>query len=304
MNKRQIKIAIKQNKCLTLAATQIKLEPGEKLLPEDLVSLLNRLQTDSHSFLTPSLGHVQCVVEMTTVGLNLGWVMIPSEQGNLLATPDSTTPDSTTPDSTTLDSGAMQELQEKLTFIAREVVASIDMGNELAHEISRDGMTSNEIINRLQSAPNKLVTRKVTARAAGPQISFVFPDGEHQLGGNLLIPKEYTSDESISINNCQVVRWISEKEIKLRANSLPTDTRFSTFFKKNEFCVRVQRGGVDSSILNCASFSETSFNIDVSRGLLLKNEKHVLQLAKIHNPLAILEAGQSRLNELFKNQES
>ncbi len=293
MNKRQIKTAIQQNKCRTFTGAKINLLKGDRILSDDLVSAIRRLNADSDSFLIHSLGRLQCVIELGHDGLNLSWVMVAGEQGNLLAAPDST-----------LEDGAMQELQEKLTSATREVVGSIDTGNDLAHEISQNGMTSGEVIKRLQSAPNKQVARKVAVRATGPQVSFAFTEGERQLGGNLPMPKEFTSGESISVDNCRGLRWISDKEIKLRVDSPSVDPRLSPFIFKNEFSVRVQRGTVESSILNCALFAETSFNIDVSYGLLLKKEKHVLQLARIHNHSVILEAGRHRLHELLQYQET
>ena len=104
------------------------------------------------------------------------------------------------------------------------------------------------------------------------------------------------------IDNCRVVRRTSKKKIKLCVDSLPEDPRLSPYFHGNEFSLRVQQGTVESSILNCASIAEASVNIEASHGLLLKNEKHVLQLAKIHNHASILKAAQYRLNELYQYQ--
>lgn len=294
MNKRQVRKAIQQNRYSTFTGSAIPLLENGSILGDDLVSLIKRLNSDCALFSTHTLGRLQCVIKSSRDGrMNLNWVVIAGEQGNLFAEPNSG-----------LEEGSMQELQDKLFSVTREVVDSIDFGNDLAHEISQNGITSEELLKRLHSAPNKQVARKVAARATGPQVSFAFSEGERQLGGNLPVSKEFTNDETMLIDNCRVVRRINKKEIRLWVDSPPADLRLSPYFIGNEFIVRAQQGTDESSILDCASLAEADVNIEVSHGLLLKNEKHVLQLAKIRNHASILKAAQLRLNELYHYQEN
>lgn len=287
MNKHQLKKAINQNMCRTFVGANIQLLKGEKILLEDLISAIKRLESDKKRFTDHPIGQLQGVIELNPNGISVNWVMAADTQGNLLAASDSN-----------FDDGILQELESKLIAVTREVVKSIDAGNELARESTQIQISADEMLQRLQSTPNARIARSVTARASGPQVTFAFAEGERQLGGNLAVPKEFTNTETITIEQCRVVRWVSDKEVKLHTESLPNDPRLLALFQKNDVCVRVQQSTHESTVLKCAAFADTTLDIDISLGLLLKSGRQVLQLSMIHDHSSIYEAAQTRLNEL------
>jgi hypothetical protein len=289
MNKREIRKALEQNKFVTFSAAKILLPHGQKALLGDLFVRLKRLEADMNKIRPDRISGLLLTHEIVQDGILIGWVVVPENQGNLLSTGQN------------FDEGMLQELKEKLILATLEAVTSIDAGNELAFDATQDMLTADDVQQRLQASSSPRITRNVAARAPGPQVTITFSEGERHLGGNIPAPPEYTNPDRILIEKCRLVRWLSDKEVILQTDLPPNNPELLRYFKKQITRVRIAKGTIEATILDCAAFAETSFDIDVSTGLILKSGRMVLQLSTIHNRQSIFCAAQTRLDELRGN---
>lgn len=285
MNKRDLKQAINKGKMFTGAV--IPLPQGERVLLGDMFAIIKQLEADKKRVTISDLGELHQVIELINNRLIFSWVLVPDNQRRISDKPD-----------IDFDESIIQEIQEKIDYATKIALASIDVGNKIASDSAIRNVSASEVIKLLHSSKEPRIVSNVAARANGPQVDLFFHNDVRKLGGIVDAQKEFTNSELHRIDGCRVIRWITDFDVVLLVGTTSDIPELAPFFEKSKVRIRIAAGGIEASILRCAAFAESSFDIEVSTGHDIKKRKDVLHLAKILEPTVIFNYARERLDEL------
>lgn len=285
MNSRELKQAINKGHMFTGAV--VPLPQNERVPLGEMLAMIMQLEADQKRISIQGLGALHPVIELINNRLILSWVLIPDNQGRIS---DKLEVD--------FDESIIHEIQEKIDIATKVVLASIDSGNKIASDSAIRHVSAKEVTKLLNSSKEPRIVSNVAARANGPQAELFFNNDIRKLGGVADAQKEFTNTELHRINACRVLRWINDLDVVLSVKIAPENPELAYFFEKLKLRIRTAPGAVETSILRCASFSESSFDIKVSTGYDIKRHKAVLHLARIIDPSVIFNHARERIAEL------
>jgi hypothetical protein len=284
MNKRELKQALNKGHMFTGAV--IPLPQNERVLLGDMLAMIMQLKNDQKIISIRDLGELHPVIQLINNRLILSWVRIPDNQGRISDKPD-----------VDFDESIILEIQEKIDIATKIVLSSIDAGNKIASDSASRYVSAKEVTKLLNSSKEPRIVSNVAARANGPQAELFFNNDIRKLGGIADAQKEFTNTDLHRIEGCRVIRWINDLDVVLSVKIAPDNPELLPFFEKLKFRIRTAAGAVETSILHCATFSESSFDIAVSIGYNYKR-KDILHLAKIIDPTVIFNQARERIAEL------
>jgi len=285
MNKRELKKAIKKGHMFIGAV--IPISQIEWTLASDIFAIFKQIEADKKRVAIRDLGELHQVIKLIDNGLIMGWVFIIDNQRRISDIPD-----------VGFDESIILEIQEKIEVATKTALASIDVGNKIASDSVIRNVSAKEVMKVLSASKAPRIVSNVVARANGPQADLFFNHDLRKLGGIYDAKKEFTDALLHRIDGCRVDRWINDLDVVLSVKVHPENPEMDPFFEKLQFRIRTASGSIDTSILRCATFSESSFDIEVSVGYDMKKYREVLHLARVINPTAVFSQARERITEL------
>ena len=283
MDKRYISKAMQAGEMRLFAGTQLTIPAGQRMLLDEFKCKFDMILKDQRRITPKLLTSVVSYVMPTATGLEIGFGMVPSPQGEIGKAA-----------SEALDEHAIRELERKLALCVKIASNGIARGNEFALTAEEAALYAEDVRSKLDDVDDG-IAREVAKRARGNLTLFELPTGLEEIGGRHNVPTYFSAMQDLTLRSCQVHSWQSQSRVIL---ALPASADFpclNSLLKDRKLKVRVTKDSRELLLLKCADLSRTGFDVDINLGEYLSPKRIDPTVTLIHEPDRILEEARIRI---------
>lgn len=284
MDRRYIKKAIQAGEMRLFAGTQLTIPAGKLMLLDEFKSIFDSILKDQKRITPNLLTSVVSYVTPTAKGLEIGFGMIPSPQGEMGKNQGET-----------LDEHAIREMENRLAVCVKIASNGITRGNEFALTAEETALYAEDVQNKFADTDDERIAREVAKRARGNLTLFELPTGPEEIGGQHNVPTYFPAKQNVTLRSCQVVSWPAQFRAILAVPSSANCPSLSSIVKDEKLKVRVAKDSHEALLLKCADLSRIPFDVDVNLGEDLSPKKIDPVVTMVHEPLRILEEARIRI---------
>jgi hypothetical protein len=197
-----------------------------------------------------------------------------------------------------LENSALAEAEQLAAAAAKISMGALDVGNDVAARLEKHGLMMEHISEELSNSPDEGVSRKICARARGPEQHVQYPAGERSIGGGRTISTESRSRNAYKLTKCSVTP--ADRGRMLVLESSPHDTEWQRL--QEDFRGINLLGGTEGSslmqILRYAALACVSVNLEVCVSERIESKRRRLEAVRIFNTKEIISLAHERLNFL------
>lgn len=284
MDRRYMKKAIHAGEMRLFAGTQLTIPAGKAMLLDEFKNIFDSILKDQKRITPNLLTSVVSYVVPTAKGLEIGFGMIPSPQGEIGKV-----------DGETLDEHAVREMENRLALCVKIASNGITRGNELALTAEEAALYAEDVQNKLADADDERIAREVAKRARGNLTLFELPTGPEEIGGQHNVPTYFPARQNLRLRSCQVVGWPTQSRAILALPASANCPSVGSLVRDGKLKVRVAKDSQEALLLKCADLSRILFDVDVNLGEDLSPKKVDPAVMLLHEPERILEEARIRI---------
>lgn len=284
MDRRYIKKAIQAGEMRLFAGTQLTIPTGKPMLLDEFKSIFDSILKDQKRITPNLLTSVVSYVTPTAKGLEIGFGMIPSPQGEMGKN-----------EGETLDEHAIREMENRLAVCVKIASNGITRGNEFAVTAEETALYAEDVQNKFADTDDERIAREVAKRARGNLTLFELPTGPEEIGGQHNVPTYFPARQNMTLRSCQVVAWPAQARVILALSAPANCPTLDSLLNRGTLKVRVTKDSHEALLLKCADLSRILFDVDVNMGEDLSPKKIDPVVTMVHEPGRILQEARIRI---------
>jgi hypothetical protein len=293
MDKRYVRKCIEAGQYRTFVGSTFLISRDTKLILDDLVGSIKRLNTDLMRITPVEAGTAVAILEGVPAGFNVRCILVPSPQTEIDKA-----------DGVGIDEYAFRKLEERVRRLAMTSEAAIGAGTHLAQRAEQQRLFREDVHIAVAATTDEDIARSVAKRARGERVAIELATKNFTLGGAFDIPVQFSSKCNIALEDCSLLHWLSDTCAVVHSPSIAKEAEVDVLARNGTLKVCVLSDSAQQYLLRCLHLSGQRFSMQVNLVEKLSPKRTVCQVMHIADSREIQVAARDRIEARLECDES